>query len=250
MTAPVQRFERNLTGRDLIVGDIHGSFSRLLDALKEIDFRPEQGDRLFSVGDLVDRGPESPDSLLWLAQPFFHAVQGNHEDMAIRWPNGQMPSGNYVGNGGGWNVKNSLTEQLRFADAFAALPVAIELQTTCGLLGIVHASCPLSSWGDFVAALEDPNLSRRERERLIDEAQWSRSRIERMETDDVEGVRAVVVGHTPVPSMTSLGNVLYIDTGGWLPAHRDGHFTLLNAETLQPERTRLASNDAQGRVAA
>jgi len=34
---------------------------------------------------------------------------------------------------------------------------------------------------------------------------------------------------------TSLGNVLYIDTGAWLPAHRGtGYFTLLDASTLRP----------------
>jgi serine/threonine protein phosphatase 1 len=54
----LQHFGRNTAGRDLIVGDIHGCFARLQVALDELGFDPER-DRLFSVGDLVDRGPDS-----------------------------------------------------------------------------------------------------------------------------------------------------------------------------------------------
>jgi serine/threonine protein phosphatase 1 len=60
------------------VGDIHGHFQRLQQCLEAVGFDPAV-DRLFSVGDLVDRGPHSEAALDWLAQPWFHAVQGNHE---------------------------------------------------------------------------------------------------------------------------------------------------------------------------
>ena len=36
MTKYVQRFERNQTGRDLIVGDIHGHFTKLQAALDAV----------------------------------------------------------------------------------------------------------------------------------------------------------------------------------------------------------------------
>ena len=86
-------------GRDLIVGDVHGCFTKLRASLDAVGFNLER-DRLFSVGDLVDRGPESDRALEWLAQPWFHAISGNHEDMAIRWPLGFMFAGHYVSNGG------------------------------------------------------------------------------------------------------------------------------------------------------
>lgn len=225
----VRRFARNPLGRDLIVGDIHGCFIRLDAALAAIGFDPAR-DRLFSVGDLVDRGPESDQALEWLARPWFHAVSGNHEDFAIRWPNGFMDPGNYVSNGGAWNVSNPPDVQRDFAAAFAALPVAIELQTERGLVGIVHADVPGPSWPAFVEALESPALSKGARERLIDQAQWSRDRIDKLFRDEVAGVLAVVVGHTPVDVATTLGNVHFIDTKGW----RDGQFTLLDAHTLRP----------------
>lgn len=229
----IRRFERNTVGRDLIVGDIHGHFTRLQAALDAVGFEPAR-DRLFSVGDLVDRGPECDAALEWLAKPWFYAVRGNHEDMAIRWPNGNMDRSNYVGNGGGWNVSNPPDVSREFAEAFAALPVAMEIDTPAGLVGIVHADCPFDSWPDFVASLEDPDLPNRMRKAVIEAALWSRERINAMARDEVVGVRAVVVGHTPVQRMTSLGNVIYIDTGGWFPEHRgDGRFTILDASTLR-----------------
>lgn len=89
MTSFVQRFERNTTGRDLIVGDIHGCFTKLQAALDAVGF-DRTVDRLFSVGDLVDRGPESDQVLNWLGQPWFHAVMGNHEQMAVMYHAGEL----------------------------------------------------------------------------------------------------------------------------------------------------------------
>ncbi len=229
----VQRFERNTTGRDLIVGDIHGHFSKLANALRLVAFNPEAGDRLFSVGDLVDRGPESHRALEWLAEPWFHAIQGNHEDMAIRWPGGNMPLSNYIANGGGWNVKNPRQKQRMFAAALWTLPIAMEIETEKGLVGVVHADCPLPSWTDFIAKITDPATSKRECESLIGRAQWSRDRADKLWRTETTGVRAVVVGHTPMERMTSLGNTIYIDTGAW----KGGEFCIIDAATLEPAST-------------
>lgn len=233
MKTLVRRFAANTKGRDLIVGDIHGCFTRLGEALRGVGFNPEAGDRLFSVGDLVDRGPESIEALNFLALDFVHAVSGNHEDMAVRWPNGNMDWGNYAANGGGWMIALDEEMQREVAAALGALPVAIELETAGGLVGIVHAECPFDDWGAFTHKLEDQSLPSGYRNQMIDAAQWSRTRIESGFAGDVAGVRAVVVGHTPMRNWTSLGNTLYIDTMGW---RTQGHFTILDAATLQPAR--------------
>ena len=62
----LRHFACNETGRDMVVGDIHGNFSQLRRTLNMLHFSPDKGDRLFSVGDLVDRGPESDEVLSWL----------------------------------------------------------------------------------------------------------------------------------------------------------------------------------------
>lgn len=229
MTNLVARFERNTKGRDLIVGDIHGYFTRLQEKLTAIGFDPER-DRLFSVGDLVDRGPESDQALEWLSRPWFAAVSGNHEEMAIVWPTGSMEDWRYIVNGGGWNVGNPPAMCAEISQAFQGLPVAIELETSQGLVGIVHAECPAARWPDFIHALTSDEWGPNEREHVIAMARWLRSRSESLDDTPVEGVRAVVVGHTPMPEPITLGNTIYIDTKGW----KGGYFTILDAETLQP----------------
>lgn len=223
--APIRRFAMNASGRDFIVGDIHGCFGRLQTALDELGFDPER-DRLFSVGDLVDRGPESHLSIEWLSKPWFHTVLGNHEQMAIDWANGVgMDASIYAYNGGGWNIGNTQAERQRFADAFASLPIAIELGTPRGVVGIVHADCPFDDWASMGAALEGECA-----EAAITACLWSRDRINSGEAEEVDNIRAVVVGHTPMKHHIRLGDIVYIDTG----AVFGGHFTILDAATLQP----------------
>ena len=72
----------NEQGRDFVVGDVHGCFRTLERGLREVQFDADS-DRLFGVGDLVDRGPNSADALVWLEERFHAVALGNHE-RAIR----------------------------------------------------------------------------------------------------------------------------------------------------------------------
>lgn len=225
----IKHFERNTAGRDFAVGDIHGHFTKLQRALDAAGFDPAT-DRMFSVGDLVDRGPESADVDVWLRKPWFHAVRGNHEQMAIdsyhsetRGDAGAL----HFANGGAWFYGLPTVEQGCYAELLADLPVAIEVETAAGLVGLVHADCPRRDWSSLVLALEGGDA---EAEHVAAMCQWSRRRIQAEDVSGVSGVRAVVVGHTPVRQPAVLGNVYHIDTGGWF---KDGHFTLLNLETLE-----------------
>lgn len=224
MPSAIKRFERNVSGRDWAVGDIHGHFSRLRAVLNQAGFDPRR-DRLFSVGDLVDRGPECRAALEWLTQPWFHAVQGNHEDYAVRHVRlGMVDTDNWRENGGGWFLEMSDEDQRTYAEAFAQLPLVIEVETATGIVGIVHADSPVRNW----AKLEQMLLARHRYARGI--CQWSRDRLARHNESGVAGVRAVIVGHTPLSQPVVLGNVYHIDTAGWQPG---GHFTLLDLATLQ-----------------
>ena len=57
--------ERNDRGRDLVVGDVHGHFATLRQVLAELEVG--EHDRVFSLGDLVDRGPDSTAAKDWIA---------------------------------------------------------------------------------------------------------------------------------------------------------------------------------------
>ncbi|WP_414039414.1 metallophosphoesterase [Acidithiobacillus sp. M4-SHS-6] len=84
------RFAPNASGRDFVVGDLHGSLPLLHEKLETVSFDIHR-DRLFSVGDLIDRGENSPGCLSLLREPWFHAVLGNHDAMLMGWLLSQDP---------------------------------------------------------------------------------------------------------------------------------------------------------------
>lgn len=229
----VERFAVNQYGRDYAVGDIHGHFQRLQAQLQAIGFDPAV-DRLFSVGDLVDRGPECPQALEWLEQPWFHAVQGNHEALAVTHVSGGwLDYGQYRAAGGGWFLDLPDSEQARFAERFARMPLALQVETSNGLVGLLHADCPCASWSQLCQQLQtQPALE------LQDYCQWSRRRLQVDDDRPIAGLRALIVGHTPLQAMRVLGNIWHIDTGGW----SRGHFSLLALDTLSLVN---ATTDAQ-----
>ncbi|WP_323012139.1 metallophosphoesterase [Castellaniella sp.] len=218
----IQRFGINTKGRDLAVGDIHGCFSKLESMLQKIRFAPEE-DRLFSVGDLVDRGPESHHVLDWLNRPWFHAICGNHDLMTWRRAIGDpYPGVDHTMHGGQWLDACNTAEKQQIAQRLRALPLAIEVETAQGIIGIVHADFPYDDW----------QAMHREQPSDDDEkiCLWSSDRYRAQYTQPIKHVRAVVHGHTTLPKLTQLGNVFYIDTGGW---RADGRFTLLDLQRLK-----------------
>lgn len=223
----MQRFERNPRGRDFIAGDIHGCFDQLKEALARLRFDPAC-DRLFAVGDLVDRGPHSQAALTWMQKPWFRSCQGNHEAMRLAPLGEQNFTAWLLENGGAWWLTLPAATRERFLTAMARLPLAMEIATTRGRIGIVHADVsPGLGWPEFTDALErnDP--------RACEDAVWSRARAEGYWREPVHGIERVVCGHTIMPDGKphTLGNVWFIDTGAFLPAPF-GRLTVLSADAL------------------
>lgn len=224
----VKRFTTNTAGRDFAVGDIHGHFTLLQQALDEVGFNPA-ADRLFSVGDLIDRGPECEQVLVWLSKPWFHPVRGNHDDYVCRHDTCDI--GNWQQNGGGWFMALPWVDRQEFAAQFRELPIAIEVDTPEGPIGLVHADCPFPSWRYLLGLLEGGAEGGQLRN-IKNACMWSRRRVELEDGSGVQDVRALVVGHTPLASPLALGNVVHIDTAGWCPK-KGGYFTLLDLRSLQ-----------------
>lgn len=215
-----QRIERNEFGRDFVVGDIHGCFDMLRMKLREVEFN-ESKDRLFSVGDLVDRGPSSHEAVDWLDYPWFHAVRGNHEQMAIEADLGLVDPGWHCINGGIWFYGLDDAGRASTARRFCKLPYAIELDTRDGTFGLVHAEVPGDDWKEFRESLQyaqhgpPANFEHIERPAL-----WGRDIIRgRSKFDGVANIDRVYVGHTPVNEWQIIGNVHYVDTGAVFGRH-------------------------------
>jgi serine/threonine protein phosphatase 1 len=80
----IRSLPTNSRGKDYVVGDLHGCYDLLLRVLDEVSFNKTH-DRLFSVGDLIDRGPDSLKCLELLSEPWFYAVMGNHESLMLEF---------------------------------------------------------------------------------------------------------------------------------------------------------------------
>lgn len=200
----IKYFDKNTKGRDFFVGDIHGEVSKLKQKMQEVGFNTEV-DRIFSVGDLVDRGEDSVAGANLVKLPYFFAVQGNHENMSIRYPLGNMDSDLYRRNGGGWMIDLDKGKSQEISDILRDLPYMIEVETEHGRVGVVHAEVAGDNWNSCQMKL---NL-KPTREMVM----WGRDKITYKDNTEISGIDFVVVGHTPLTKPAKLGNVFYIDTG-------------------------------------
>lgn len=137
----VRQLPPNTQGRDFIIGDLHGCYRLLMQAMEEVVFDKEK-DRLFSVGDLADRGPSSERCLELIYEPWFYPVMGNHDLMFIQYMNGLPTDGDFLDNGGTWVKYSEYTDKLlkQIAnDMVEKMSLAIEVE---GAFRVTHAYWP------------------------------------------------------------------------------------------------------------
>jgi serine/threonine protein phosphatase 1 len=244
-TPRIRRFAQNRAGRDFVIGDLHGMVELLLSAMDQVGYDPAC-DRIFSVGDLIDRGPESHRAAEVLRIPGLYAVKGNHEGMlldvvdAFGIESPTMPE-IYVRNGLGWWRDTPIARRHEIIDAIRDLPLVMEVETERGSVGFVHAEVPAGmSWQQFCTEID------RGGEAITEHATWSRERVKAGDERGVAGIGRVFVGHTPMPAgVRRLGNVYYVDTGavfGAMGGRESAGLTIANIV--------MSTNQLQGAVPA
>jgi len=174
-----QQLPANTAGKDYIVGDLHGCLDLLHEALARVGFDTGR-DRLFSVGDLIDRGPDSMGCLRLLNERWFYAVRGNHEDMLLDYlENIPLPWGHgsaselLLRNGGRWaldlNVSDHQELRHELASKVHALPYVITVGEGEQRFHVAHAELMASRWdARFQALLAGEALDNSDRRILID----------------------------------------------------------------------------------
>ena len=83
---PRERSMDQTTGNDrrlIFIGDIHGCKKELLALLEKASYRRET-DHIVSVGDVLNKGPDSEGVLDFLMNEGASCVRGNHEDKVLR----------------------------------------------------------------------------------------------------------------------------------------------------------------------
>jgi len=177
----VERRPVNQQGRDFIIGDLHGCHATLKTILESSRFDPER-DRLISVGDILDRGPNSIRCLELVDEPWFLMVLGNHEhefmfqvdrlsalagriglDEALRYVTGLCErDGSLKAWGFEWlfqlialTGKAGLDKLQRYADRMACVPLVLVFDSGTTRWQVTHAQLALAGSGRIPDALLD-----------------------------------------------------------------------------------------------
>jgi len=217
----VEHHPVNHAGRDFVVGDLHGCVDALRFLLREVDFDPSR-DRLFSVGDLVDRGSQSEQALALLDKPWFHAVLGNHEDALCAVAEGRLKKQWWYGIGGLWGAQVPLERLRAYAQRLRALPLVRVVGSGSERFNVLHA--------EFLgtdAGLDAGNFS----DEVCQQMLWGRSLA--MGTGDPMsqlGLSLTYCGHTPMREVRQIGAQVFIDTGAFGPG---GKLTIVEARTTK-----------------
>lgn len=223
MGIEIRSYTANEKGKDLVVGDIHGEFKKLKTILENLNFDTTK-DRLFSVGDLCDRGPNSEELLQWLNYSWFIPVMGNHELMIVNHFYGFLDEEYMRRLKADWFLSLKKADKEKIVHYFNNLPVGIEITTKDKKVGIVHAMCPVDSWDFFKKSLN--GLQKQE---MASEAMWSF--ISEKKIKYVNDIDAIVVGHNIVPDFCIKENTYMLDTGS---GYRTGRLTILDLENMKP----------------
>lgn len=86
------------------IADLHGRYDLLLEAVNKIYDHAGEGDyKIITLGDYIDRGPQSQEIISFLMKQgdSFICLKGNHEDMMIQSIVTPLDPDWWVGNGGG-----------------------------------------------------------------------------------------------------------------------------------------------------
>ncbi|MFC7329431.1 polynucleotide kinase-phosphatase [Marinactinospora rubrisoli] len=216
---------RHLTGPFDVIGDVHGCRAELEDLLARLGYRIERdpagraigarhphGRTAVFVGDLVDRGPDTP-GVLRLAMGMVAAgsalcVSGNHENKLVRALRGRKVT-----------VAHGLAESLAQLDAETAQFRAAVLEFCDGLVShyvldggrlvVAHAGLKEEYHGRSSGrvrsfALYGETTGETDEYGLPVRHPWAR---------DYRGSATVVYGHVPTPEPEWVNNTICIDTG-------------------------------------
>ena len=224
---PLWTDKRHDTGPFDIIGDVHGCADELQALLGKLGYslawsehRGErsvgvshaEGRKVVFVGDLVDRGPNTPDvlriAMSMVAAGTAYCVQGNHERKFSRWLEGRKVT---IAHGLQQTIDQLETQDRGLKEALPAFldDLRSHVWLDGGQLAVAHAGLKQDMIGRGSGAVREFALYG-ETTGEIDEfglpvrADWAAA---------YRGKTAVVYGHTPMLSAEWVNNTLCIDTG-------------------------------------
>lgn len=198
-------FNTNELGNDYFVGDIHGQYSLLIKQLQSTDFNFKT-DRLFAVGDIIDRGSESEKCLELLIEPWFNSVLGNHEQLFLQGLSNAIFWKVLVDNGGNWinNWLENPSKLLAWAHLIRIkMPLSFTVKNNSGTIGVIHADAP-TNWSE----LDTLKVNVQNVIPFI----WHRRNLIEPSGTTINNIDAVVHGHNSLETPAAINNQIWIDT--------------------------------------
>jgi diadenosine tetraphosphatase ApaH/serine/threonine PP2A family protein phosphatase len=186
-----------MSGRTIVVGDIHGCYDELTALLDKAAFGPQ--DRVVAVGDLVVKGCKNRQVLdLFIADERFRAVLGNHDRALCRYWSGEQIS-----------LKDSQERARRELSAgeprYAAYLQSLPLMIDLGSHLVVHAGVRPR------VALAEQTAEDLTELRTLGPDRTSREGEPWYEQYDDEKI--VLFGHWPAPAVRRGPRAIGLDTG-------------------------------------
>jgi protein phosphatase len=221
---PLWTDKRGDTGPFDIIGDVHGCADELMALLAKLGYNVQWSDdrsvtvahpqarKLVFVGDLVDRGPNSPDvlriAMSMTAAGTAYAVQGNHDRKLHGWLTGRKVT---VAHGLQQSIDQLTRQDRGFRESAATFLDGLRSHVWLdgGRLAVAHAGLKEEMIGRGSGAVRQFALFG-ETTGEIDEfglpvrADWAAN---------YRGPTIVIYGHTPVVRADWVNNTLCIDTG-------------------------------------
>ncbi len=217
--------KREVTGPFDLIGDVHGcraELESLLDSLgwtlirdadgRPIDARHPQGRQVVFLGDLVDRGPDSP-GVLRLAMGMVESgaalcVPGNHEQKLLRKLRGRNVS---LTHGLAETVEQLAAEPPEFVERVERFidGLVSHLRLDAGRLVVAHAGLKEEYHGRASGrvrsfCLYGETTGETDEFGLPVRYPWAH---------DYRGAAMVVYGHVPTPTAEWVNNTICLDTG-------------------------------------
>ena len=220
---PHQHFSINKIGTDFFVGDIHGHYQLLLDSLSRAGFNEHNGDRVFLVGDIINRGPNSAECIELLLKKYIHSALGNHDEMMLCLLDDPSIINQLKKVGGEWLLDyDAEPRKLKFLVAvlLSKINFAMTVETRLGTIGVTHAEAP-----DDWQQIRNKSLTDKEKSLCV----WSLEKYHRpLElSESVQNIDLVVHGHTNSEKVICKKNQIWIDT-----LRETKKLTVLTAEQL------------------
>jgi diadenosine tetraphosphatase ApaH/serine/threonine PP2A family protein phosphatase len=210
-----------------IIGDVHGCADELVELLGQLGYRvslvgdgearrahvlPPPGRRAAFIGDLVDRGPKSPDVLRlvmsMVAEGSAVCVAGNHDAAFLRWLDGRNTR---LSHGLDRTVSQMELQPLAFRKEVRSFLADLRghLWLDDGALAIAHAGVLEPMFGRATGPVRAFTLygdtsGKPAADGLPVRYHWALN---------YQSATTVVYGHTPVSDVAFVNNTLCIDTG-------------------------------------